>query len=363
MMEIMKIPPIAAPRTQPSEQSDHGRIVAEASSCLDSLQLEQLEREFRAWAEGSRRADVTLSRRRILLIFLLIRHTGAKLHEVLELAPLTDIDHDRLIVTFGRSMPQQARSVPLAGVLAVEIRRLFAEEAFRQAVGQTLGVDPAFVRRKFYERAQACGFSKNLGSPEMIRKSRGVELMQSNMPLPAVQMYLGHSTPNLTSAYVSFSEEEIRTITSSFLQRESHRKTSARNSFFGKITGIRPADIQAAVELTTLDGHVISSVITLDSLSRLGLKVGRLATVEVKAPWVSLYKTETDPLCSAENRLPGVITRITRGQVNTEYVLRIGPDTELCVITTTQSLRRLELQEKETVWAVFGSYATILRVD
>jgi molybdate transport system regulatory protein len=72
------------PRTPATEQADHGRIVGEASSCLDSLQLEHLEREFRTWAEGSKRADVALSRKRILLIFLLIRHTGAKLHEVLD---------------------------------------------------------------------------------------------------------------------------------------------------------------------------------------------------------------------------------------------------------------------------------------
>jgi molybdate transport system regulatory protein len=363
MMENMKAPRPTSPRTQSSGQSDHGRIVGEASSCLDSLQLEHLEREFRTWAQGSRRADVALSRRRILLIFLLIRHTGAKLHEILALNPLQDIDHDRLIVTFGRTTPEQARTVPLSGALAAEIRGILSEEVFRQASGQTLSVDPAFVRRKFYERAEACGFPKNLASPEMIRKSRGVELMQSNMPLPAVQMYLGHSTPNLTSAYVTFSEDDIRTITSSFLQRESHRKTSARNSFFGKITAIRPADIQAEVLLTTLDGHVISSVITMDSLRRLGLKVGRLATVEVKAPWVSLYKSEKEPLCSSENRLPGVITQIRRGRVNTEYVLRIGPDTELCIVTTTESLRRLMLEEQDCVWAVFGSYATIVRVD
>lgn len=363
MMEIMKAPRTTALRTSPSDQADHGRIVGEASSCLDSLQLEHLEREFRTWAQGSRRADVTLSRRRILLIFLLIRHTGAKLHEILDLNPLRDIDHDRLIVTFGRTTPEQTRTVPLADALAVEIRNILSDEIFRQASGQTLSVDPAFVRRKFYERAQACGFPKNLASPEMIRKSRGVELMQSNMPLPAVQMYLGHSTPNLTSAYVSFSEEDIRTITSSFLQRESHRKTSARNSFFGKITAIRPSDIQAEVLLTTLDGHVISSIITLDSLRRMGLKTGRLATVEVKAPWVSLYRSEEEPPCSAENRLPGVITRIRRGRVNTEYVISVGPDTELCIVSTTQSLRRLKLQEQDCVWAVFGSYATIVRVD
>jgi molybdate transport system regulatory protein len=85
--------------------------------------------------------------------------------------------------------------------------------------------------------------------------------------------------------------------------------------------------------------------------------------VEVKAPWVSLYRSEDEPLCSAENRLPGVITRIRRGRVNTEYVLSVGPDTELCIVTTTESLRRLKLQEQDHVWAVFGSYATIVRVD
>jgi molybdate transport system regulatory protein len=161
--------------------------VAEASSCLDTLQLECLEREFRSWAEGSRRADVALSRRRILLIFLLIRHTGAKLHEVLALSPDRDIDQKNLTVTFGRGEDQEpSRTVPLAEPLTREIAEFLKDGAFRSTVEETLGVDPAFVRRKFYERAQACGFPKQLGSPEAIRKSRGAELMQANMPLPAV---------------------------------------------------------------------------------------------------------------------------------------------------------------------------------
>jgi len=349
--------------TAPLGTADHGRIVDESLSCLDSLQLERLEREFRTWAEASPRADVALSRKRILLIFLLIRSTAAKLHEVLALSPVQDIDHDRLLVIYGRGHADQTRAVPLSEALSREIRTILADDLFRVAVDRMLGVDPAFVRRKFYERAQACGFPKQLGSPEIIRKSRGVELMQANMPLPAVQMYLGHSTPNLTSAYVSFSEAEIRAITSSFLERETSRKTSARNSFYGKITRIKRADIQALVELTTLGGHTISSIITQDSLQRLGLREGRLATAEIKAPWITIHRSRTEPLCSAENRLPATITRITRGAVNTEYMLRVDQDTELCAITTTESLRRLELQEGDAVWAVFGSYASILRVD
>lgn len=347
-----------------SRPADHGRIVAEASSCLDTLQLERLEREFRTWAEGSRRADVALSRRRILLIFLLIRHTGAKLHEVLALSPARDIDQKNLTVTFGRGEDQEpSRTVPLSEPLARETADFLKDPAFRATVEETLSVDPAFVRRKFYERALACGFPKQFGSPEAIRKSRGAELMQANMPLPAVQLYLGHSSPNLTSSYVSFSEEDIRAVTSTFLQRESARKTSARNSFFGRVSRIGIADLQAVVEIVTPGGHTVSSIITLDSLRRMGLKAGRLATIEVKAPWVHLYASEAEPPCSAENRFSGVIARINRGKVNTECVLRIDPDTELCSIGTNDSLERLQLGEGDRVWAVFGVYATILRVD
>lgn len=341
--------------------ADHGRIVAESGSCLNSLQLHDLEEEFRRWTEASRRADVTAARKRVLLIFLLIRHTGAKLHEVLDLNPDADIDYQRLMVSFGCRTPGESRTVPLAEPLAREILALSTAVDFRG--GTTLRVDPAFVRRKFYERAHACGFPKNMGSPEMIRRARGVELMCSNMPLPAVQVYLGHSSPNLTSAYVSFSPQEIHSITASFLERESNRKTSARNAFSGKITRVLNSDIQALIEVTTPEGHVVSSVITQGSLKLLGLREGRLATIEVKASWLSLEKSDSTPRTSAENCIPGHIAHISSGDLTTECVLNVGAGTVLCAIISTESSRRLNLRQGDRVWAVFGSHATIVRVD
>ena len=64
-------------------RSDDGRIVsiAEGDECLDYSQLNQLEESFRGWAKSSKREDVRLSRLIVLLIFLLIRYTGAKLNE------------------------------------------------------------------------------------------------------------------------------------------------------------------------------------------------------------------------------------------------------------------------------------------
>ena len=83
----------------------HSRIIAttDESRCLDTVQLTRLEQSFRQWAEGALRSDVRLSRQRILLIFLLIRYTGAKLNEVLALDPFQDIDHQRQWVVFGKA--------------------------------------------------------------------------------------------------------------------------------------------------------------------------------------------------------------------------------------------------------------------
>jgi molybdate transport system regulatory protein len=234
---------------------------------------------------------------------------------------------------------------------------------FRESLQKLFAVDPAFVRRKFYERAHACGFAKRLGGPEMIRKARAVELMQSNMPLPAVQMLLGHATPTLTSAYVSPSAEELREVTRFFVERESARKTSARNAFFGKIETIRRGDIQTRVELTTIAGHAITTVITNDSLERLGLRRGMLVTAEVKAPWVILQQGEDEPRCSAENRCKGIIVRALKGGINTEYVVRLADGTELCSIVTSENCRRHDLEEGAMVWALFNSFSVVLHVE
>ena len=126
----------------------------------------------------------------------------------------------------------------------------------------------------------------------MIRRARAVELIQGNMPLPAVQKLMGHSTPNLTAAHVSFSDEDLQSITKLFMEREAYRKTSARNAFWGKIVEIQHGDIQARITLVTISGHQVAAIITNDSLDRLGLQPGRLVTAEVKAPWIILFRAE-----------------------------------------------------------------------
>ena len=362
-----KVPLHDQPMPLQKEMSQGGIVSTPGEGqCLDSLQLSQLEQSFREWAQGSRRKDVRVARQRILIIFLLIRYTGAKLNEVLALNPFKDIDFKGQWVCFHREGPDMknvTRKVHISTPLASEIEESLADPLFRSAVEERFDVDPGFLRRKFYERAKACGFTKSLGGPEMVRKARAVELLQGNMPLPAVQKVLGHSTPNLTGSYVSFSADEIERLTRIFIEREASRKTSARNSFFGKIQTLQRGDIQTRVTLITVSRYSVVTVITNDSLEQLGLTQGRLVTAEVKAPWVVLYRSSEAPKCSAENKFYGLIERIRKGAVNTEYTVRIADGTVLCSMVSTEGAKALDLHKGDPVWAIFNCFAVILGVD
>ncbi|MFO8085221.1 MAG: TOBE domain-containing protein [Desulfobacterales bacterium] len=350
------------------ERSYHGQIFSspDTEKSLDAIQLYRLEKSFRDWTNSAVRIDVRRARLRILLIFLLIRYTGGKLSEVLGIDPHQDIDFERHFVHLGRIHKKSGRlqrKVHMSESLCSEIQEIINDLSSQNALQKMLSVDPGFVRRKFYERAEACGISKQLGAPEILRKSRAVELMQNNMPLPAVQMILGHSTPNLTSSYVSFSEDDIQQVTRLFIEREASRKTSARNSFFGKIQTLRRGDIQTGITLRTISGYSITTVITNDSLEQLALKTGSLITAEVKAPWVILHAGKEEPKCSAENRFKGVIERVKKGKVNTEYILRIPDGTTICSIVSTESAQNLSLDLNDQAWAVFNCFAVVINVQ
>lgn len=365
--QISKSSDLASERAN-SRLLNPARIYATAQEtrCLGPTELAKLERAFREWAESTSRTDIRASRKRILLIFLLIRYTGARLNEVLAIDPRNDIDASTFLVRYGKAGKAEngpSREVRISSELMSEIQGMLKDRDFDKQAGSWLGVDAAHVRRKFYERAVACGFPQDLGSPNAIRRARAVELMQDNMPLPVVQRILGHSTPNLTASLIAFSEEDIHQVAKHFIERESRRKTSARNTFFGKIGHIRKGDIQSQVDLVTVAGDIVTTVITNNSLKRMGLKTGSLVTAEIKAPWVVLQKARTKPLCTAENMFHGAVAKILRGKLTTEFIVRIQDGTELCSLVTEESRRKLDIGQGEDVWIMFNSFAVILHVD
>ncbi len=352
----------------PSGGKDHSRIIsiAHTGPCLDTAQLNQLEQSFRKWATDSPRADVRFSRRRILITFLLIRYTGAKLKEVLVVNPFTDIDSQNHAVTYCSSGPEtgvKPRTVHLSEALCNEIQKLVHTPEFKKKSGRLSDLDPGFVRRKFYERAADCGFAKEMGGPEAIRRARGVELMQGNLPLPAVQMILGHTSASLTSSYVTFSETDIQAVAKRFMEKESGRRTSARNAFFCKVTNIVKGDIQSLIEMTTLDGHPIITVITNDSVKGLGLVTGKWVTAEVKAPQVMLQSAKASCDCSVENRMEGIVTRITRGKINTECIVTVSESMQICAVISSAGPWISGIKKGDPVRAFFTAVSVVLHLD
>ena len=352
----------------PSGGKDHSRIIsiARTGPCLDTDQLNQLEQSFRKWVTDSSRADVRFSRRRILITFLLIRYTGAKLKEVLAVNPFTDIDSQNHAVIYCSSGPEtgvKPRTVHLSETLCNEIQKLIRTPGSKKQPDRMPDLDPGFVRRKFYERAAACGFAKEMGGPEAIRRARAIELMQGNLPLPAVQMILGHTSASLTSSYVTFSETDIQAVAKRFMEKESGRRTSARNTFFCKVRNIAKGDIQSLIEMITMDGHPIITVITNDSVKRLGLVSGKWVTAEVKAPQVMLQSRDVPWACSAENRFKGIVARIIRGKINTECIVTVSESLQICAVISSTSPWIFGIKQGDPVHAFFTAVSVVLHLD
>ncbi len=267
------------------------------------------------------------------------------------------------VVCLGRTEganKQGFRKVHIPLVLVRELEAIQNDPHFCKSPDFFFRVDPAHVRRKFYERARECGFPKESGNPNSIRRSRAIELLRSNMPPLLVQKLLGLATPGITASVVDFSEADMQHMFRYYVDKESRPKTSARNLFFGKVTLIRKGDIQSEVKITTLGSYPLVTVITNESLARLELKQGSFVEAEVKAPWVLLSKGEKEPKTSAENRLKGSVTQIVRGKITTEYVVTLKDGTYVCSVVTNGSGSQLGIEEGNTVWALFNAFSVII---
>jgi molybdate transport system regulatory protein len=337
---------------------------AQDARCLDAAQIAQLEQSFRSWMDASRRRADYASRRRLWLIFLLLRSTGARLGEVLGLNPLRDLalDQERPVARFGGA---EGREVPLPADVVRALREALEDPDFAAEAAHLFDMDQGHVRRKFYERAQAAGIPRDLASPSVLRRSLARQLMRQDVPLPVVQRLLGQSSADLTAAFSDYSEVEAGQIVEEYLKREERRKSSARNRFFGTVSAVVNGPVVASVEITSLGGFKVVSVITRESVERLGIKPGVLATADIKAPWVQLTAGEAEPTTTAANRYPATVRRILTGEaegdhVAAEIMAELSDGTMLAAVITAESVRRLGLAVGSPVWASFGAFSVIL---
>jgi molybdate transport system regulatory protein len=331
---------------------------------LDSKQLETFTESFRGWYRKAARPDIRRARGRVWLVFLALRYTGARLGEVLAIDDRTDIDVDRAVVKFWGEAPHHGeprREVKLPEAAMAEIAAYLKDT--EEMSGTVFQLDQGYVRRKFSERAKAIDLPRGLGNPRVLRHSRAIELLRSGAPLQVVQNLLGHSSINLTAHYCNFSEEDLKRLVQYYLQKEIRMKTSARNSFTGKVAAIKTGQILSEVELVTPSGYRLVSVITNESLQNLGLVQGSIATAIVKAPWIIIEKDSDSTKSSARNRFRGKITKINSGIIVAEVIATLEDGTSIVTLITVPSLANLDLQVGDRAWFLFKAFSVILNVD
>lgn len=146
------------------------------------------------------------------------------------------------------------------------------------------------------------------------------------------------------------------------LIRRLSMKSSARNQFFGKVTAIRGGSVNAEVELSLNGEDKIAAIITHESLENLDLKIGSEVWALIKASWVIITTGDSDFKLSVRNRLCGTVTRVTKGQVNSDVVLTLTGGNTVSAIVTNDSIEQMGLQEGAKACAVFKASSVILGV-
>jgi len=331
--------------------------------CLDPLQLIQLEWSFRQWGRLTNRYEVRLERHRILIVFLLIRYTGAALHEVLSLNLITDLVDSAVFFRNPDIPGYSARNVLLAGHIAQEIRTALENPDLRELLTDLRSLNPSVVRHKFSERAEACGFPKELSCPEMIRWARVMELLRKDTPQREIEHLLGCSLPDLSWDRRSPTVAATRQTAQSSSAWELAGTTTERNCFFGNIVEVHHDTLQAQINLLTDAGHPISAMVTNDSAERLGLRPGRMVTAEVKAHSVNLQGRNPYATSSVDNCFSGEIVGITRGRVSLECIVHIGGGTNVHSLHSAHYAATLGLKVGKTVWVAFNSFAVLLHAN
>ena len=323
---------------------------------LSKENLRKLTDAWQAWAKEPESESQRRSRDRLHLVFLCIRYGALRLSEALAINDLKDFDWSTCTIKVRGSREREIQVPEKAMALIRDICEAPRMIRLRGAIAR---LDQGYVRKKFYEFAGPCGLERGLVGPQVVRHSRGSELLQDNIPLSIVQKFLGQRSPVQAAGFVSFSDDDARRIVHHHLRQEALKRTSARNAFSGTVTRLETGEVSARVELSTLQGLKVNVLVTIESVQRLGLAEGQLLAATVKAPFVML-----DRECEARdgvNRFSGTVTSVNRGDVESSVVVDVdGGAITLCSILSTDELEGLGLQEGDRANVFFSPFAAVL---
>ena len=327
---------------------------------LDPLQLIQLEWSFRQWVKMTNGYETRLARRRILIIFLLIRYGGVTLREVLALDLEMDLMAHSILIRDRKKVNIIAREAPLAEHIAREIRASLQNPDIYESLveGEPL-LTPAAVQHHFKQRADACGFHPLLCEPENIRLARAMELQREGTSSKRIRQFLGDLAPALTStpAPSACFQQKVG------IQKQIFVRPQGRNDFAARVESVQRDTLQSQIILHTGHGHHISAIVSNDSADRLALKAGSRVIARIKPHAVSLQMENSYATSTVDNCFAGEIIGITRGRVSWECVVDIGGGAHVYSLNSVHYAATLQLRVGKKVWIAFNTFAVLLQLS
>lgn len=139
-------------------------------------------------------------------------------------------------------------------------------------------------------------------------------------------------------------------------------KTSARNTLRGVVSAVTDGAVNAEVSLRIAPGVEIVAVVTRQSVSDLGLSVGRPALALIKSSFVTLA-VGPGLRTSARNQLTGEVIGREDGAVMSEVTVALADGKTLTASITRESAEALELAIGDAVTALVKAPHVILAVE
>ncbi len=323
---------------------------------LNGRELHALTEAWESWTSAAPNMSQLRSRERLLVVFLLIRYGALRLSEALQINDLKDFDFPTGTIRVGGS---RGREVQIPQKAMQEVSALLNSPRMHDIRGAVTHMDQGYVRRRFYAMSELCGLQPEAIGPQAVRQSRAAELLQANIPLNIVQKFMGQLSPVQTAGFISFTDDDARRIVHDHLRQEALRRSSARNAFTGTVTRVQAGAVSVFVEVTTLQGERVRTIITIESMQRLGIHEGQLLNTTVKAPFVMVERPR-EGRGDAVNRFLGRVADISLGDVEAGVVVEVSADTRLCAIMSRDELDALALAMGDEVEVFFSPFASVL---